>query len=171
MKLITANQNNCVAASLAMLLGHEIEYIEIQLFTGLTKPFPGQWSDLPKVPDMNVICSWMWRTHQIALTPFEYSPLCAPHKDCPAVPVYPTTTSYDPSLASAAPDIAFNAQMAYGPGLIEGNIVGQEVGHMCAWDGKVIYDPHGYGYPHNVAQEKFGYQVTRFWLAVKGKTL
>ena len=166
MNLITSSNNDCVAASLAMLLGVDIGYIELHLFTALTKPFTGRWVDLPKVPDMNVICDWLWEPCGIALVPFEYNPQCTPHKDCPPVPVYPRTTVGPHETAH----VAFKAQMNYGPGLLEGLTEG-EVGHMCAWDGKIIHDPRGYCYTPNVAQEKFDYQMTRFWLAVKGKTL
>ena len=164
MKLITAKQNNCVAASLAMLFDVKIEYVETHLLTNLPKPFTVPWSDFPKVPDMNVICDWAWQ-RRTALVPFEYDPQCTPHKDCPPVSVYPRTTNYPCETAEEA----FDNQMTQGPGLIEGNIVGLEIGHMCAWDGRVIYDPRGYCYSRNVAQSKFGYQITRFWLAVKGK--
>ena len=164
MRLVTSNNNDCVAASLAMLFDVEIGYIETHLFTDLPKPFPGQWSDLPKVPDMNVICDWAWQ-RGTALVPFEYNPQCTPHQDCPPVSVYPPTTSGLPTA-----DSAFNNQMAYGPGLLEG-ITNHDKGHICAWDGKVIYDPRGYCYSYNVAGVRFGYQITRFWLAVKGKTL
>jgi hypothetical protein len=163
MKLITSNQNDCVAASLAMLIGRSIDYIKCQLFNNLPKPFPDLWKDFPKVPDMNVICDWMWG-RGIALTPFEYNPQCTPHKVCPPVSVYPRTVS-----GKETADEMFNKQMAYGLGLIEGGIIGREVGHMCAWDGKIIYDPRGYCYSRNVAQEKFGYQITRFWLEGEGK--
>jgi len=166
MKLITTTNNDCVAASLAMLFDTGIGYIKTQLFTNLPKPFPGQWSDLPKVPDMNVICDWAWQ-RRTALVPFEYDPQCTPHKDCPPVSVYSQTTKYPKGLA----DWPFKTQLTYGPGLLEGTIIGREVGHMCAWDGKIIYDPRGYCYSRNVAKEKFGYQITRFWLAVKGTTL
>jgi len=165
MRLVTSNNNDCVAASLAMLLDVKIGYIENELFTNLPKPFPGQWAAFPKVPDMNVICEWMWK-HEIALIPFEYDPQSTPHKDCPPVSVYPTTEGF-PSYTA---DVAFYDQVSYGPGLFEG-LTEREVGHMCAWDGKVIHDPRGYCYSLNVAQAKFGYQITRFWLAVKGKTL
>ena len=167
MKLITSSDNDCVAASLAMLFDVEIGFIETHLFTALTKPFMRPWDGLPKVPDMNIICDWAWETHEIALVPFEYDPQCSPHKDCPPVSVYPRTIT----TLGATADWVFDKQMAYGPGLIEGNTLGREVGHMCAWDGKIIYDPRGYCYSYNVAKEKFGYQITRFWLAVKGKTL
>jgi len=170
MKLIVSNNNNCVAASLAMLIDVDINHIQDKLFTDLTKPFPGQWSAFPKVPDMNVICGWLWWDYKVALVPFEYDPQCAPHKDCPPTSVYPTTTRCPYPIADVA-DVAFNEQVAYGPGLIEGTIIGREVGHMCAWDGQVIYDPRGYCYSRNVAQGRFHYQITRFWLAVKGKTL
>ena len=168
MILITAVEYKCVAASLAMLIGTDIGHVEKRLFTGLPKPFSGQWADLPKVPDMNVICGWLWETHEIALIPFEYNPQCTPHKDCPPVSVYPRTANCPYPTGHDQ----FRIQMDYGPGLIEGNITaGREVGHMCAWDGKVIHDPRGYCYSYHIAQVKFGYQITRFWLAVKGKTL
>ena len=163
MNLITTNNNDCVAASLAMLFETSLTYVKAELFTNLPKPFSGQWWDLPKVPDMNVICDWAWK-RRTALVPFECDPQCTPHKDCPPVPVYPRTTKHKEGLGVWE----FNNQMAYGPGLIEGTIIGQEVGHMCAWDGKIVYDPHGYCYSRNAAKEKFGYQITRFWLAVKG---
>ena len=167
MRLVTSNNNDCVAASLAMLLGRGIEYIKNQLFTNLPKPFPGQWELYPKVPDMNVICDWLWHQFQIALVPFEYSPQCTPHKNCPPVSVYPTTVGF-PSYTA---DAAFHDQVSYGPGLLEGLTLNGSLGHMCAWDGKVIYDPRGYCYSRNVAGVRFDYQITRFWLAVKGKTL
>ncbi len=166
MRLVTSNNNDCVAASLSMLLGCSIDSIKNQLFTNLPKPFPGQWAPFPKVPDMNIICDWVWGVYQIALVPFEYNPQSTPHRHCPPESVYPPTTIFQ----SVTADYAFNNQMSHGPGLIEGQTKG-EVGHMCAWDGNVIYDPRGYCYSRNIATEKFGYRVTRFWLAVRGKTL
>ena len=163
MKLITSNNNDCVAASLAMLFDVDLSYVETRLFANLPKPFPGQWADLPKVPDMNVICDWAWQ-RRTALIPFEYDPQCTPHKDCPPVSAYPRTTSSPHKTGHAQ----FKIQLDYGPGLIEGVITGREVGHMCAWDGKVIHDPRGYCYSYHIAQEKFDYRVTRFWLAAKG---
>ena len=167
MRLQGANQNDCVAASLAMLLGVSMDYIKGRLFVALTRPFPNPWAEFPKVPDMNVICDWLWEKHKVALTPFEYDPQCSPHKDCPPVSVYPQTCG---SLHVDA-DWAFDKQTAYGPGLFEGSIVGKEIGHMCAWDGQTIFDPRGYCYSRNVAQTKFNYQITRFWLATKGEAL
>jgi hypothetical protein len=148
-----------------MLFDVDIHYVKDQLFFGLSKPFPEPWSHLPKVPDMNVVCHWAW-DRRTALVPFEYNPQCTPHEDCPPVPVYPTRSD----IYGKTPDWAFITQMSFGPGLIEG-ITEDEAGHMCAWDGSIIYDPRGYCYSRNVAKERFGYQITRFWLAVKGTTL
>jgi hypothetical protein len=149
-----------------MLFDVDTDYVKNHLFICLTKPFPDLWADFSKVPDMNVICDWAWQ-RGTALVPFEYAPQCAPHSSCPPVSVYPLTTSSPHETA----DWQFDKQVAYGPGLFEGITIGREVGHMCAWDGKVIHDPRGYCYSRNVAKEKFGYQITRFWLAVKGETL
>jgi len=165
MRLIKQQGNaDCVAAALAMVLnewtGGGIDYIKTALFSYLPKPFTGEWSDLPKVPDMNIICNWAWDSHSIALVPFEYSPTCTPARGCPPVPVWPRNTR-----SGMGPEEAWLRHLSYGPGLLEGSLIGREVGHMVAWSGDAIYDPRGYIYSLNVAQEKFKFQPARFWLA------
>jgi hypothetical protein len=159
MNLVTARNNDCVAASLAMAFDINAGEIKSTLFTGLPKPFPAPWNELPKVPDMNVICNWAWGTKKIALVPFEYNPKCTPHKDCPPVPVWED------------PDGAFAQALSYGEGLLEGVKIKAERGHMCAWDGQAIYDPRGCIYSRNVAEAYFDFRIRRFWLLVKSWSL
>jgi hypothetical protein len=167
MRLKTAdNVNGCVAASLAMVLDMSTHMIERDLFLNLETPFSGEWSECPKVPDMNVIVHWAWDCHRIGFVPFEYNPQCSPHPACPEVPVWPHNAAIDMSA-----DTAFDRALGFGPGLLEGDIKypGEHtVGHMCAWDGNVIYDPKGYVYSRNVS-EKFGFVPLRFWLMGGGK--
>lgn len=151
MRLIEATDNDCVAASLAMVFRLAIETVKRELFTGLTHPFPDPWSHLPKVPAMVQICDWVASSHRASLTPYPYNPTCAPHPDCPPVMVY------------AHPDTAFQAQLNRGQGVIEGRVA-KGKGHMVAWDGNVIYDPRGYCYSLNVAVSKFGFTPSQFWL-------
>jgi hypothetical protein len=163
MKLIESTNNyDCVAAALAMVLGTDLGEIERILFHNLMKPFPEPWDNLPKVPDMNVICEFMagvgW-----ALMPFEYNPQCSPHPDCPPVPVYPFREAGNVGghfLASF--QRVWEKQLSLGPGLIEGTV--DETGHMVAWSGDAIYDPRGCIYSLNVTN-KFDFVPKRFWLA------
>ena len=158
MRLEIAGDNDCTAASLAMLFNMASGYIKKELFPPLPQyPFPKPWDDLPMVPSMEMVCDWAWRKQRIALVPFPYHPHCSPHPDCPSIPVWPNDD----------PDEIFTEQLAYGRGVIEG-AVEPELGHIVAWDGKVIYDPRGYIYSLNVA-DKFNFKPTRFWLAVEVK--
>jgi hypothetical protein len=158
MQLVTSKNNNCVAASLAMVLGSRCpERVEQDLFCFPREhPFPPPWNHLPMVPNMDLICDWMLTEKSIALTPFTRNPLCSPHPDCPGVSPY-----------NEDPEKVFQAQLNFGIGLLEGVVpkaVG-DIGHMCAWDGHAIHDPRGYIYSLNVAEEKFHFTVKRFWLA------
>ena len=151
---------DCTAASIAMVLGLELDFVKAELFKDLPKPFPSPWDHLPKVPDMNVICDWAWRTRSAALTPFERDPVCTPHRDCPPVSVYPRNTRTSVRTAEGA----WRCQLSYGPGLLEGVIIGREVGHMVAWSGDAIYDPRGHIYTSDDAESYFSFQPRRFWL-------
>jgi len=152
MKLQTANDNDCVAASVAMLIGVNHTTVKEALWPDPpVYPFPEPWQVCPLVPCMDIICDWLYTEHKVALTPFAFDPHVTPHKDCPPV-----------SACDEDPMSLFEGQLAYGPGLIEGVYSG--VGHMCAWDGNVIYDPHGYKYSLNAAG-RFNFTPTRFWLA------
>jgi hypothetical protein len=162
MNLVHSFSNDCVAASLAMLFGCDIEAIKHELFSNLMHPFPAPWDCLPKVPDMNVICDWAWGHRRTALVPFEYDPYCSPDVNCPTVPVWPIS----PNKPGSA-EFAFSRALGYGSGLLEGVVVDGERGHMCAWDGNVVYDPRGYIYSRNIALDKFDYRIRRFWLAVR----
>jgi hypothetical protein len=160
MRLETATNNDCVAASLAMLLlDVDIVFIKDQLFPPVPEyPFQAPWDDVPRVPSMEEIVDWMWTKWNVAMVPFPYNPQCSPHPNCPGVPVWPNDE----------PDKIFAHQLSYGGGVIEGVVTETGKGHMVAWDGKVIYDPRGYIYSPNVV-DKFGFQPTRFWLAVEAK--
>jgi len=156
MRLITSSDNDCVAASLAMLFDMDIEFVKRQLFFDPPYyPFPAPWDNCPMVPSMELICDWAYSFHEIALVPFPFDPVCAPHPDCTPVSVWPDD-----------PTTVFKHQLGYGPGLLEGLFGG--AGHMCAWDGDTVFDPHGYTYPVESCH-KLGYTLTRFWLAVHGR--
>jgi len=162
MKLVTQEgANDCVLAALSMLFDASPSRIHQDLFTDLFFPFPDPWAHLPKVPDMNVICDYALWKQDVALVPFELDPLCSPHKDCPPVPVWPRC-----KVASSEGPRMFEQSLRRGEGLIEGVVIGKELGHMVAWDGTVILDPRGYCYSLNVAVDKFNFQPRRFWLAV-----
>ncbi|MHC4121287.1 MAG: hypothetical protein ACYSWO_27750 [Planctomycetota bacterium] len=150
---------DCVAASLAMVCEADLDYIMLALFSDLEKPFSGLWSHIPKIPDMNAVCDWMWGDRKIALVPFEYNPQSTPHKDCPPVPVWPRSLR-----CRGDADNAWARALAYGPGLLEGTT--GTLGHMVAWSGDAIYDPRGFIYSINIAVEKFEFSPRRFWLAV-----
>jgi hypothetical protein len=156
---------DCAAASIAMVVGTSLGKVKSDLFSDLRKPFTGKWAHIPQVPDMNIICDFALRTWGLALVPFEYMPTSTPHKDCPPVSVYPRNTK----VLNSTPEFNWRRQLAQGPGLIEGTIIGKELGHMVAWTGKEIYDPRGYIYSLNVAVERFQFQVRRFWLALRIK--
>jgi hypothetical protein len=155
--------DDCVAAALAMVFDVSLGYIKAELFTDLMFPFPEPWDKLPKVPDMNVICDYAMGQQGVALVPFELDPLCSPHVDCKPVPVWPRSKT-----ATARGPWKFEIALRKGPGLIEGTLTrnGNQLGHMVAWDGTVIYDPRGYCYSTNVAMPRFNFQPRRFWLAI-----
>lgn len=152
MILITADENKtCVAASLAMVL--ELPYWGVMddLFTKLDYPFDHPYDHLPKVPDMNVVVDWAFRKHHTAMVPFEKNPVCTPHFACNPVPVW-----YNG-------DSKFRDQLRYGRGVIECRLLSDGLGHMVAWDGKVVMDPDGYVYSYEKMNE-YGLEATRFWL-------
>lgn len=156
MRLETATNNDCVAASLAMLFDLPIDHIKGELFPSPTQyPFPEPWDGLPRVPSMEEIVHWAYRHRKVGLVPFPYHPYCSPHPDCPGVAVWPDQN----------PDKVFAGQLSHGKGVIEG-VTETGSGHMVAWDGTVIYDPRGYLYSLNVVA-KFGFEPSRFWLAVE----
>lgn len=163
MKLVKSNRPHaCISCSLAMLLDVDLSHVEVELFTGMDFPFPEPWSHLPKVPDMNVLCHWALQTHKVALTPFERDPVCSPHPDCPSVPVWP----YRKGLAGT-PEVMWREALDKGSGLLQGVRPSKDLWHMCAWDGGIVYDPRGYAYSINVAEDKFDFQPLCFWLATK----
>lgn len=162
MKLVRSDKPyGCMAASLSMVLDINIGCIEANLFSCLEYPFPGKWAHFPKVPDMNVICDWAWQIQRVGFVPFEKNPMCYPHIDCPAVPVWPF------KLCGGSAKEAWNRALSFGTGLLEGLRPSRDLAHMCAWDGNVVYDPRGYAYSINVAEDKFDFEPVRFWLAVK----
>jgi hypothetical protein len=156
MYLVRGVDKDCIACSLAMLIGVAPLYIKKNLIGELYYPFPEPWDNLPLVPSMEVICDWLITDQGTALTPFPRNPVCTPHKDCPPVSVW-----------NEDPDWRFEEQCEYGKGLIEG-LRPNGVGHMVAWDGKAIHDPSGYIYSLNAA-DRFNFNPTRFWLATKVK--
>jgi hypothetical protein len=152
MRLIKSDNNDCVAASLAMVFNLyypdvQRDLLEIQ---PLEFPFRRPYDQLPKVVSMEQVCEWA-AFRLFTLIPFPWNPMCSPHPDCPPVPVWDD------------PDEMFDQAMRRGPGLLEG-LVGDK-GHMVAWDGNVVYDPRGYCYSLNMAQDRFNFVETRFWLA------
>lgn len=155
MQLITGTNNDCVYASVAMVAGCSLEHIYIIFNDSDTyigcKPFPEPFNKYEVVPDMSIICDKLWNMFRITLVPFEFNPVCSPHEKCPPINTWKN------------PEDKFLSQLYYGPGLLEGRVVD---GHMCAWDGNVIYDPRGYIYSYNLAS-KMNFVAYRFWLAVK----
>jgi len=154
MKLINATDNDCLVASLAMVLGLDIEDVKSDVLPyPLEHPFPHPWDHLPLIPDMNVVADWLYLTKGSAITPFDFNPHCAPHKNCPAVSVYNEDAEW-----------VFEKQLGYGPGLISCNF--RDRGHIVAWDGERVYDPHGYVFEFS-AMKMFGLTPIRFWLLTK----
>lgn len=153
-RLINATDNDCLVASLAMVLDLDIEDVKSDVIPDpLEYPFPPPWNDLPLVPDMNVVADWLFTTKGSAITPFEHAPYCTPDINCPTVSVYNEDAGR-----------VFEQQLSYGPGMIECWFNGN--GHMVAWDGERIYDPHGYIY--NLSDtECYGTTPHRFWLFSK----
>jgi hypothetical protein len=158
MRLIKSNDNNCVAASIAMVFN----LICVDVQNGLLRlqprvfPFKHPYAHLPKVASMEQVCEWA-ADRRLTLMPFPRNPMCSPHPDCPAVPVW------DAEVGRPSADDMFDKAMRRGPGLLEG-LVGEK-GHMVAWDGNVVFDPRGYCYSLNVATDLFDFVPTRFWLA------
>lgn len=163
MKIVTSPKPySCVACSLSMLLDIDLHIIERELFTFLDAPFPEPWDHLPKVPDMNVICDWVWQTQKVALMPFQRNPMCSPHSDCPSVPSWPLRKTQDDSAEKA-----WGRALSYGDGLLEGVCPSKGLGHMCTWKGGIILDPRGFAYSENIAETKFDFTPEWLWLAVK----
>jgi hypothetical protein len=164
MKLVKQHgTDDCVAAALAMVFDASYDRVSRDLFSDMMYPFPEPWADLPKVPDMNVICDYAIGEWFTALVPCELDPVCSPHIDCPPVKVWPRSKS-----GGQGGELQFEWALRRGPGLIEGSLVGtgKQLGHMVAWNGQVVYDPRGYCYSMNVAVDKFNFQPRRFWLAI-----
>jgi len=149
MRLILSNNHDCVAASLAMVTGIPMSDIKEDLFTDLEYPFPPPWDKLPKVPNMDVICDYLWLGFRLGLTPFNNAPFCSPDVACPSFPVWEDAAAM------------FQRQLGFGPGLLEGTVAGK--GHMCAWDGTMVFDPRGYAYLPDEADD-LGFDIERFWL-------
>jgi hypothetical protein len=159
MRLETATDNDCVAASLAMLFEVDVIFIKNQLFSAVPDyPFQAPWDELPRVPSMEEIVDWAWTRQRSAMVPFPYAPDCSPHPNCPGVLVWPNDE----------PDKVFAHHLSYGQGVIEGVVTDTGKGHMVAWDGKVIHDPRGYMYSMNTI-DKFDFKPSRFWLTVRSR--
>lgn len=154
MKLIKQEKEGCVYASLAMVLSESLKDIyRIFKYWEITKnyPFTGKWAITPRVPGMEEICDISWRVLRKSFVPFSLNPTVTPDENCKPIQVW------------ESPTVKFNSQLSYGTGLIEGLHDG--IGHMVAWDGSVVYDPHGYCYSINVSG-RFNFQPRRFWLLV-----
>ena len=150
MKLITSTNGNCVAASLAMLFDMSLEDVlkELPVKRGV---FPPPWDTYAKVASTDEIVEWAFNKGY-CMVPFNNSPMCRPHDDCPPCPVW------------GFPEEMFEMQLYRGPGLLEGQ--GTKVMHMTAWNGDRVYDPSGHTY--NIRDcRHFGFQPLRFWLKVK----
>lgn len=158
MRLVKAENNGCVYASVAMLTNNHLNWAYDSLYTCGAKigqkPFIGIYKDFEVVPDMAVICDVLWRKKRTGLVPFEFDPKCAPNANCPPISTWENPTK------------VFMQQLGYGPGLLEGKT--KVCGHMCAWDGQVIYDPRGFIYSFNLAAT-MGFEPKRFWLKVSQK--
>jgi hypothetical protein len=162
MNLLKSSNNDCVAAAMAMVIGCKMSVVTSRLFTNLDTPFHAPFHELPKVPDMTVICEYMLQ-RGLAMVPFERNPQCSPHPDCPPVPVYPFREAGQVGGRFLdGPLAVWERQLTLGPGLIEGSV--GEMGHMVAWSGDSVYDPRGFIYSLNVA-DKFDFVPKRFWLA------
>jgi hypothetical protein len=158
MNLIQGSKNQCVAASVGMLFEWELEELACFALFDITRhqyPFPHPWSHLPKVASMEEICEWAFSVTGHGLVPFPRDPTCAPSADCPPQPVFKDG------------ERAFRNQLVFGAGLLEGRINGR-LGHMCAWDGMKVYDPRGYIYQIENADD-FEFTPTRFWLSVPAR--
>lgn len=158
MKLIRCGESGCVVASVAMLVGRELAWVEgFPMFNPICYryPFPQPWARLPKVASMEEICDWAYQTLRVGLIPFPRNPGCSPAGECPMQPVYKDGEE------------VFLNQLSYGAGLLEG-VVEHDRGHMCAWDGEKVHDPRGYIYSFENA-DGFNFTATRFWLKVESK--
>lgn len=158
MKLIRSGKNQCVAASVGMLFEWKLEELaDFPLFDihSHLYPFPHPWADLPKVASMEQICEWAFLVARCGLVPFPKNPTCTPSADCPPQPVF----KYGEQV--------FRTQLGFGAGLLEGLIKGSR-GHMCAWDGLKVYDPRGYTYQIEEAND-YSFTPTRFWLSVPAR--
>jgi len=156
MRLIKSNKNNCVYASVAMLLGVSLDKAYELLHNKDAKigekPFTGIYKDFEVVPDMAVICDSLWSKKRIGLTPFYFDPTCSPHPNCQPISTWKN------------PKASFKLQLGFGSGLLEGKT--EKCGHMCAWDGQVIFDPRGHIYSYDLA-EIMNFEINRFWLKVE----
>jgi hypothetical protein len=158
MNLKRCGENGCLAASVAMLLGVRVDDIErIGLFNPCRYeyPFPAPWARMPKVATMDEVCEWMYKECKIGLVPFAHNPGCSAARECPMTPVWSDGRK------------AFRRHLSYGAGLLEGHVEHMR-GHMCAWDGKKVYDPRGNTYRLEDALH-YDFTPTRFWLKVQGE--
>jgi hypothetical protein len=133
-----------------MLLDEPVANVVSDLFSDLDYPFNPPYEKYPRVPCMTEICEWMWEKSFGMLMPFER---------CPKVAISPRTASV--SVWAELGEHRFQKHMRYGPGLLEGKT--DRAGHMCAWDGKYVYDPRGYIYEWHYRTEH-EFDAERFWL-------
>jgi hypothetical protein len=157
MNLIRQGDNECMAASVAMVFDKRLESVNtFSLFNPYcySFPFPVPWHQSPKVASMDEICDWAYSIFGAGLVPFPRNPGCSPTEKCSMVPVWPDGEG------------KFLEHLSYGPGLLEGHVEHMR-GHMCAWDGKKVYDPRGYTYSFENA-DGYNFTATRFWLKVQG---
>lgn len=140
----------CSAASVAMLLNEEYNSI-YKLFQYEDKyPFPSPNDKLERVPSMEELCCIIWKKYKVGFMPFPKSLYCYPAPDSEPYFVWDG-------------DDNFRSFLDFGEGLLEG--VSTNCGHLCAWDGKEIYDPRGDVYKYEHAS-LFDFESTRFWLKI-----
>jgi len=152
MKLIVSPDNfSCVAASLAMVTNISLDIVLEELFTDLPCPFPPPWDEIPKVPTTDEIAFWLWTEHFHGIMPFNRNPTCSINSECPPIKVW------------SDEETMWQRQLTFGWGLLEGATVNG--GHLCAWDGSLVFDPRGYIYKWRDRLE-YSFDAHRFWLLI-----
>lgn len=152
--ILTEKPFTCVHASLAMLLGgseSHHEYVKNSL--PLRYPFPSPYQGVPAGHSMAEVCDFIQRsgTWIVGLMPFDRSPTCSIAPELPEVSVW------------SEGELKWRQHLRFGRGLLEGHT--EVVGHMCAWDGRNVYDPRGYIYAWE-DREDYNFDAERFWLEV-----
>jgi hypothetical protein len=144
----------CTAGSVAMLLNESYYTIKRLFSYEEDYPFPPPYASRLRVPCMEEICLTVLTKFKVCLVPFPKDLYCYPGIDADPYPVW-------------SGDDNFKRILKMGHGLIEG-LCG-DIGHLCAWDSKKIYDPRGHIYVYNDAH-MFNFEPTRFWLKVKSES-